>query len=397
MPIPCLEMQLKNRCRLYFLLFVCMTVFLPAPLFAAEECSGCHEEVKAKSRRGRVVHAPVMKGQCSQCHIAGKVVAAPVKKSTSAAEKEKSDKVRWVQTSSSRELVHWLRLPAEKLSAGLYLKATDGRMRSPVVKVVMPSRGDVAQLTDDATAPRQTNLLLTDVRRGISTTATLQWETDEHTESFVYYGVGNLRSVKTERDLARKHSLVLLGLESDKVYQYQVVSRDIFGHETSSPVGEFSTEKSFWEQGASYEAANPFAAEPELSWELRQVEDDYLLIVKADRSVSLSLGVENKKKSKATEEREVAASGRFSHPILKSSFDTNITVCKTCHQSQREEYSHPIKVRARQGMVIPPEYPVLADGTMSCMTCHDSHASNHDYRLRKSKKSDLCRGCHRNY
>lgn len=395
--IACLEMQLINKFKLYFVLFTSVMVFISATVFAADDCSSCHEEVKAKSRRGRIVHAPVMKGQCSQCHIAGKAVSAPVKKSPLAVEKEQAAKIRWFQTLSNREPEHWLRLPAERLSAGLFLKATDGRMRTPVEKISLPAKGSLALKVDDKKAPQQSNLQVTGVRRGISTTATLQWETDEHTESVVYYGIKNLRSMKSDRNLSRRHSQVLLGLQANKNYQYQVVSRDLFGNEVKSQIMTFSTDNSFWDQDESYSTDNPFSSEIDLRWDLSRVEDDFLLTVVADRPVSISIGVQNKKKSQTTQERAVAVTDRFSHPILKSSFDTNITVCKSCHLNVQEEYSHPIKVKAKRGMIIPADYPVLSDGTMSCMTCHDKHASNNDYRLRKSKKSDLCRGCHRNY
>jgi len=391
-------MQLKKTFNLCCALLVFLSLLVPVTLLAADDCSGCHEEVKNKSRRGRVVHSPVMKGQCGQCHIAGKVVSAPVKKSALAIEKQKSDKIRWYQTLSNSEREHWLRLPADRLSAGLFLKATDGRMRTPVTSVTLAPGQSFESLSDDQRPPQISNLQVTDVRRGISATATLQWDTDEHTDSVIYYGVDNLRSVKSDRQLSKQHSQVLLGLDADKNYQYQVVVRDLFGNETKSEVLKFSTDKSFWDQDTRVDTDRGLASDIDLRWQLKKAGEEYLLVVVADRPVSLSLEMKNEKMNQVKQERKVSAAGvSFSHPVLKSSFDTNITVCKTCHQNQREEYSHPIKVRAKKGMVIPPEYPVLSDGTMSCMTCHDSHASDHDYRLRKSKKSDLCRGCHTNY
>lgn len=391
------SLLLKIIFRLLLVSVFFLIAVIPAALFAAADCADCHKDVRNKARHERYVHQPFMTGKCSQCHIAGMTVSAPVKKSPLVAKKQQLEKVRWFQTVTGRQQEHWLRLPADKLSGGLYLKATDGRMRSPLQKIDLPRSGALPQKLDDKQAPLQSNLLVSGVRRGISTTVTLQWQTDEYTDTIVYYGAGNLRSVKADRQLARQHSLVLLGLDADKSYQYQVVSRDLFGNETKSPLLEFSTDKSFWDQAANYNANGSFSSEIKLQWELFRTGDDYLVVVTADRPVSLSLGTENKAKSKNTVERQVVTSGQLSHPILKSSFDTNITVCKDCHTGVREEYSHPIKVRARKGMVIPPEYSLLPDGKMSCMTCHDDHASNNEYRLRKSSKADLCRGCHREY
>lgn len=389
---------MKNTFRLFLVIVSLLVVLVPASLFAAEDCSRCHKDVQARGRKGRVIHQPFMKGQCGQCHLVGKSVTAPVKKSPLVVKKQQMEKIRWFQTISGRDQEHWLRVPAESMASGLYLKATDGRVRSSLQTVTLPKNGSVPQKLDDHRPPLQSSLRVADVRRGISTTATLQWETDEYTDSTIHYGIGNLRSRKVDRQLTRRHSLVLLGLDADKTYQYQIISRDLFGNETTSAVMEFSTEKSFWDEDAHYSALDSLATDIKLQTSLFRVKNEYLVVVKADRPVSLSLGTENKVKSRNTEERHVAATaGQYSHPILKSSLDTNITICKDCHQNVREEYSHPIKVRARKGMVIPSEYPVLPDGKMSCMTCHDNHSSNHAYRLRKSNKADLCRGCHHDY
>jgi predicted CXXCH cytochrome family protein len=392
-----LELSLLSKFTKLLILASVIVICASVLSFAAKECTDCHSEVESKARRGRFIHSPVMKGQCHQCHIAGKVVTAPVKKTAAVVEKQKNEKIRWFKTPTQRDVEQMIRLPKESLAAELYLRASDGRLRTPVVKITQPKDGKIKTLTDDQQPPKQSAIRVSDVRRGISSTATIEWQTDEYTDSIIYYGIDNIRSVNADRQLARRHSQVLLGLDSDETYQFQIVSRDLYGNQTKSEVMNFSTAKSFWEQSASYNTQAIFSSDIELQWELSRLADDFLLQVKADRPVTVSLGMPKKNNNKAKVERNVATSGTFSHPILKSSFDTNITVCKTCHQELREEYSHPIKVRASRGMTIPKDYPLLSDGTMSCMTCHDSHASNYEHRLRKSKKADLCRGCHKNY
>ncbi|HEY5674347.1 MAG TPA: cytochrome c3 family protein [Malonomonas sp.] len=373
-------------------------LLLPFTSMAAENpCLVCHEEVAQKGRSGRYVHHPFLQGDCGQCHVAGQSVTAPLKKTPLSIAKKKQEKIRWFQTVSGREQEHWLRLPTDKLTSGLYLRATDGRMRSPVQEVKLPDSGRLPQKLNDNQAPQQSGISVADVRRGISTTATLQWETDEYTDATLHYGVKDLRSVINDRRLARRHSQVLLGLDADKVYQYQIISHDLHGNETRSPVLEFSTAESFLSEDAYYSDKSTLSGDIDLRWELFRVKDDYLLVVKADRPVSLSLGAENIEQTLNTVERQVASTENFSHPILKSSFDTNVTVCKACHQGVREEYSHPINVRPRVGMVIPKEYPLLPDGKISCMSCHANHASGNEYRLLKSGKADLCRGCHKDY
>lgn len=388
---------MKITFRLFLSAGFFLAILASSTLFAADDCSNCHEDVKAEIRRSRFVHQLVLTGQCSKCHIAGEIVTAPDKKSSLALEKQQLEQIRWVQAVTGREREHWLRLPADRLSNGLYLKATDGQMRSPLQEVVLPNGGALPQKLDDHQPPMQSGLRVVDVRRGISATANLQWKTDEYTDSIIYYGVGNLKSVKNDHQLTRQHSQVLLSLDADKTYQYQIVSRDLFGNETRSPVLEFSTAKSFWNQDAQYSDDSLFSTNIELQWELYRIKDDYLIVVKSDRPVFLSFGMESKLKNQRSAERQVATAGEFSHPILKSPFDTNITVCKTCHQGLRDEYSHPVNVRPRKGMIIPNEYPVLPDGKISCISCHANHASNNEYLLIKPGKAELCRGCHKDY
>ena len=48
------------------------------------------------------------------------------------------------------------------------------------------------------------------------------------------------------------------------------------------------------------------------------------------------------------------------------------------------EISYPAHFRALLGNNIPPEYPRLANGQMSCLTGHEYHASSNANYLRKS-------------
>jgi predicted CXXCH cytochrome family protein len=59
--------------------------------------------------------------------------------------------------------------------------------------------------------------------------------------------------------------------------------------------------------------------------------------------------------------------------------------------------SHPVNILPKPGMVIPPEYPLLADGRISCMSCHVYHGGNFEHRLVKPDKQSLCKGCHSDY
>jgi predicted CXXCH cytochrome family protein len=69
-------------------------------------------------------------------------------------------------------------------------------------------------------------------------------------------------------------------------------------------------------------------------------------------------------------------------------------VCRNCHQSQSGT-THPVNVLPPPGMIIPPEYPTLADGRITCASCHSTHSSDYEYLAIRAGKRELCVGCHK--
>ena len=378
------------------LISVFYTFALLSNVAAASRCTGCHEEVLTDSRERHISHRPVVKEQCEQCHLAGKKVSAPVKKSPLAAKKEKREKVNWFWKSSGRSEEHLLRLSSAELSGKLFLNAIDANRRSLLKELSLPNFSNLPKKDAEKKPPVLSGLQVTGVRRAISVTATLQWQTDEYADAVVYYGIDNLQSTKHVSKLSKQHSCNLMGLASGKTYQVKVVARDLFDNVIESPVLTFSTEKSFWNPPSTNFGKRVLLTNIKLDWEIFRLANDYLFVIKTDRPVAVSLGRTGRKEDKNLATRKVDTGG-FSHVILKSAFDTNISVCKACHVEVKEEYSHPIKVKAPKGMVIPEDFALLPDKTLSCMTCHIQHSSDNEYRLRKPKKSELCRSCHSNY
>jgi len=383
--------------RAIWLCMVVVSLFYASEAMAESACTGCHEEVATAARKQQVVHQPVGKGECEQCHLAGRSVAVAVQKSSLAEKKQQREKINWFWKSSARAKEHLLRLTSAELSGKVFLNAADGRRQGYLKELNIPNLDKLPRKEAEQQPPVLSEFQVTGVRRGISVTATLQWATDEYTDAEVYYGVDNLQSVQHITQLAKQHSCNLLGLAAEKTYQVKVVARDLFNNVIASPLLKFSTAESFWKQGASNMRQSVMTTDLDLNWEIFRLADDYLFVIKSDRPVSVSLGREGHVQDETLSKRTVDAGGGFSHPILKSAFDTNISVCKACHLDVQEEFSHPIKIKARPGMIIPDDFPLLPDKTISCMTCHIQHFSDNEYRLRKAKKSELCRSCHTNY
>jgi predicted CXXCH cytochrome family protein len=86
--------------------------------------------------------------------------------------------------------------------------------------------------------------------------------------------------------------------------------------------------------------------------------------------------------------------GNNSHDDLSSKQDITLEVCRSCHQNQNTA-THPVNVYPKPGMIIPPEYPTLPDGRITCMSCHEAHGSDYEFLMIVSGKRELCIGCHR--
>ncbi|MBN2808322.1 MAG: cytochrome c3 family protein [Deltaproteobacteria bacterium] len=76
---------------------------------------------------------------------------------------------------------------------------------------------------------------------------------------------------------------------------------------------------------------------------------------------------------------------------------TTIGNCLSCHREVRREMSHPVDVYPAPGMRVPKEYPLLANGKMSCISCHVRHAGDNLYRLVRAQGRQFCQGCHATY
>jgi len=75
--------------------------------------------------------------------------------------------------------------------------------------------------------------------------ATIEWTTDEASDSYVDYGKDRTVSDGTEvrGDRTTYHKIVLTNFESDKIYYYRVRSSDIANHFVESKVDSFKTRK----------------------------------------------------------------------------------------------------------------------------------------------------------
>ncbi|MGE4344245.1 MAG: cytochrome c3 family protein [Geoalkalibacter sp.] len=369
-----------------------------ASSISGESCVNCHQALVDKGRGQRYVHAPFLNNKCTVCHIEGVTVSSANETGITGTDADSEDEVVWLDLPFHRAQEHWIQLGEELSGSTLMIKAKGSGYRPAVEKISLPPLSSLPLLNNDLNPPRLSEIRVTDVRKAMTVSVTLAWNTDEFSDSEVRFGRDELNSSKKVSTLTRKHEVTLVGLDPGKIYQYQVVSRDVHGNTARSALLEFDTRRNLIDSGSG-NAAPPSTTPTEPGWHLYRVGENssYLLTYTAPLPVTLDIGARAASQPLPTAETAHASESTSGHPLLKTSSDTNISICRDCHQEIQEKYSHPINVLPPLGMEIPQEYELMPDGRLSCMSCHSAHGSAFRYRLVKSGKADLCRGCHRNY
>ena len=131
-----------------------------------------------------------------------------------------------------------------------------------------------------------------------------------------------------------------------------------------------------------------------LASEIYAVNNNYIVKISADRPTLLAIGTETHQTRKPTKESSNVTENASSHGTMQINVNRAAALCLSCHKKHNNPGSHPVDVSPKSGMIIPADYPTSPSGKITCLTCHDAHASNLKFMLRKSHKRELCVGCH---
>ncbi|NPA94234.1 MAG: hypothetical protein GXO58_02260 [Thermodesulfobacteria bacterium] len=365
------------------------------------ECVRCHEKMVNRANMKRYIHKPFREKKCTICHLVGKDPSQEETQQPAAKRSKQKTKesIRWISRHFDPSRVHWFLIPASQVDDTLFLQVAGDQHKATRIQIPLPPISKLPVLKDDHQGPHIENVSFIGLQRGVFLSAIIQWHTDRPAGGQVLYGIQSPDENKTPFDpiLTTEHRMRLSPVLPGKKYQYTVVSIDVFGNVSKSGPHFFSTDKTYILPRTDSDETT--GGKPRIQYSLSSVNGNYFLHVIADQPTFMTIGVRRNlhKNAVITTKDATGKEKTFRHPPMKSRAEVSMTVCKSCHASYWEGATHPVGVRPRNGMRIPKEYPVLADGRITCMSCHQFHGSNYEARVIRPSKKALCIGCHKNY
>lgn len=404
------------------LLFLFLPLFLATlPLLSSvaqgtvspsrEQCQTCHQDIINKTMLKSFIHSPFLEGNCEVCHCFPKegngpdaeparVETEPATRIETSSPDSPPSPVTWLKASEYSATRHTFVLDRDTYFAELVIDAKAPGRKSLRESVRVPPSADIPILTDDGNPPEISQVEVSEVRQGVLIEALITWRTDKETKSSVRYGRnGQTMSVINSDKYARNHTVTLPGLKKNTKYTFSVTAEDFYGNRAMSAIHKLNTSRFFNHSPQPPPAEHISPGPIELESHFARTSTGNLIIeIEANQPVLFAIGRQEGQGGRFVEMTDNGspdtAGAKSSHAPLKGKEYSSLIVCYTCHPSIEGTSSHPVNVRPKRGTVIPPEFTTLADGRITCMSCHDIHGSNREFRLSKSSRKKLCQGCH---
>lgn len=358
-----------------------------------EECLRCHGNVWEREITKMFIHQPFLEQKCYKCHV--ELPTREVQLMQTTEQQGNRRGIRWIKRELSPALTRWYKVPADMVSRSLFIEAYANRGKVLTQFLKVPPQDELQKYNNERTPLKISNVKVVSVCKGVFITATISWETNTVASSSVLYGTDELNFSSGTHKLTTSHQVALTGLSPRTTYQYRILSEDVFGNKTASDVFTLSTSSFF-----SVAAEQPLGAvkdigDVQIKMDIYNIDEDYLIKIGANQPVKLNLGATPALRKTEPGETESPSNKpqEIRHILTVDKFNLNLSTCYSCHHNYLDSRNHPVNVFPKLKMKIPSEYPTLADGRISCMSCHTSHASNTEHRLIKPPK-ELCEGCH---
>jgi hypothetical protein len=346
-------------------------------------CCQCHKYLCQEAMGKNNAHRPFIQQQCSICHVCDdadmeeRVDTAIVEESIASS----INKVTWLDYCSSHTLEHWFIIPFDLVNTDeLIVFACDVRRKTHKETLLLPAIETIPLKTNDNKPPAIESAEVVGVYQGVLISACIDWLTDKESDSEIRYGIDTIQHSVKKDNFTIEHEIVLQNLQANQIYQYKVISRDIFGNMTESGIKSFTTEKLSPNPPSEYEQYQE--KDFMLDTQFFQNNDSFILKFTANIPVRLSIGTK-----KINEEKVFPDVAKVNtppnHKPMRGRDKISLSVCtKTCHADSRHTSGHPIDVLPPEDAIIPADYLLRSDGHITCVTCHATHASNNYRRLR---------------
>jgi len=363
-----------------------------------KSCDSCHAPDLAEDYGRIYLHPPFALEECGKCHAA-EIPADQKPKDKSAGQLDRR-KIDWLADTSMVYTSHVFLLPGGKVRDNLVIEMREPDGKFSRREITVPILNDLAEVADSGQPSTISDVRVLKVERGVFLSVTIGWQTDTLSYAQVRYGNRDL-SLTSEpgKRLGLRHEVVLFNLKPDQTYRYSVVSTDLFGRTEASEPREFSTSDPYVAPSTVATSGNPpgMGTDEVFAGNFKRFGADYLLELNLAQPAAVYVGSNGKARQKILPALSaIAATGKenASHKGLSGQAINSMKACRNCH-SKQSTATHPVNVFPKPGMTIPPEYPTLPDGRITCGSCHISHSSNYEYLARKRGKRELCVGCHK--
>lgn len=401
------------KCLAGIVLTIFAVVFIPLSVQAVDfqSCQKCHGEALQEDNSRIYIHSPYGNQQCAKCHA---VVTTSTKQASATASlstvPQRQGAVNWLADTTMTATSQSFLLPSDKLGNTLVVDVQGAEGKFSRRLIAVPLLTGLAEVQDPGKPPTISDVKVLRVKSSVFLSATIGWQTDTLTKGLVRYSSqGVSQTSKPSIRFGKRHVVVLNGLKLDQTYQFSVVSTDLFGRSRSSAPMEFSTSHPYLAPLPNDTTTYPpNSGEIGMTDHFQRIGSSYLVQLTFDRPAAVYVGSRGAIRQQAQPPVKTAASSStassaatsvasaeaVAHTGLSSEEVSAMGACKPCHEEQ-DTATHPVNVYPKPGMVIPPEYPTLPDGRITCSTCHMPHSSNYSFLTIKQRRRDLCIGCHK--
>lgn len=373
-----------NRSLILLLLFA-LIIFTASVstenLGSLKNCLECHEDIWVDETNKNFIHEPFLEKDCIVCHSENASLLF--------------DDEAWTDTSPLASTSHWFEFDACEPPPTIILQASFSNMVCLTREIPFPPLDDLSELSDvyEQSPPKITDVEVLEVKKGIFLTATIYWQTDRPTGSTIIFGVKKLRQTTPgDRQLRTEHLETLSDLKFGQTYQFRITAEDTVGNRTESDIFEFGTFSTFSNPTLKSVAENCSLTKAlSLKSNIFRKDDQYLLNITGTQPFKIFLRLKNNDNIKTETLNEPIEDVFYNHIILAEEEISTFLACKKCHNDSEH---HPVNVYPKRGMQVLSDYSTMADGRISCISCHAPHASNLQFLLVKDKRQGLCSDCH---